>query len=598
MTVLAESVRASGPYQGNGATVVFAFDFVIPTQYDLYVERTNTTTGTIVPLTLGNDYSVTFSSGTGWATGTITLQDAPSASETITINSAVQYLQPTDFNYGGRLYPALVERALDRLTYLALQLRDSLSGALASAGTAVTHPIAFLQRVGFGASNTSGVPVEIVRDSASATDISTAGLLLRSGTGSPGGSLTLRASAGGSTEIRSHNGDINITAPGNDVLIQGEVPLTQTLLNAGVPQIRFVEPGAVPLTEGAVYWKDGSLNINSEVSGVVLQAGQELWLKVRNGSGSPISNGTPVVITGANSQHVVVGVASISTHSALDVVAVATQNIANNADGYATLFGLVRDINTSALTEGAAVYLGAAGALTNTPSSGKAVAIGVCVYKHASQGVIMVRINDATPYVPTTAIAAAGGVASLGPDGKIPAAQLPAIGASGSTGAFDTIQEFTSNAGVTVDGLKIKDGAPVLPCMRVYKNAQTPLTTTNTVQTSYTTGVDNTGMYTVANGRATIAVPGVYEVSWTVQCTDSPAAIVTGCYKNGSLALAGSLPGSTVQGAYQTSVGSGLVEMAAGDYLDIRAYYTSGTNVAVQPGAYTQFTVMLVSGIA
>ena len=69
-------------------------------------------------------------------------------------------------------------------------------------------------------------------------------------------------------------------------------------------------------------------------------------------------------------------------------IGVATMDIANNAFGIVTTFGEVNDIDTSALTLGAIVYLGANGLLTTTEPVAPTpkIVIGLCVRQHAQVG--------------------------------------------------------------------------------------------------------------------------------------------------------------------------------------------------------------------
>ena len=75
-----------------------------------------------------------------------------------------------------------------------------------------------------------------------------------------------------------------------------------------------------------------------------------------------------------------------------------TETVTGGNKGFCTTFGLVRNINTSNLTEGGAVWLSkdTAGAMTavrpEAPNNG--VFIGFCVRKHASTGVIFVNVQN------------------------------------------------------------------------------------------------------------------------------------------------------------------------------------------------------------
>jgi len=109
-----------------------------------------------------------------------------------------------------------------------------------------------------------------------------------------------------------------------------------------------------------------------------------------------VSNGKVVYISGSNGNNILVGLADKGTQSYVNsYVAVTTQDFTINEIGYATTFGLVQDINTSTLTEGAIVYLNTSGTLTSTkPTTGNIIIIGICARSHATQGKIFVSVKS------------------------------------------------------------------------------------------------------------------------------------------------------------------------------------------------------------
>lgn len=124
--------------------------------------------------------------------------------------------------------------------------------------------------------------------------------------------------------------------------------------------------------------------------------GQELVLYARNNSGVNILDGQCVYITGASGNKCTIALADSDNSTASHIIAVATQDINNNADGYVTLAGRVNDIDTSAFAEGAEVWLGdVPGSLVSTIPSGANVRarVGYIIRSHATQGALEVSIN-------------------------------------------------------------------------------------------------------------------------------------------------------------------------------------------------------------
>lgn len=152
--------------------------------------------------------------------------------------------------------------------------------------------------------------------------------------------------------------------------------------------------GATP-TEGQLSWnaEDKTLNLGL-AGGSILQLGEEELLYAVNLTGTPITNGQPVVISGSQGNRVVVSLAqATAVDSPYKIVAIATQAVANNGTGYFTRSGIVRDINTSAWAEGSVLYVsGVAGALTSIAPTKPAaqIPVGVVTRQHATVGTILV----------------------------------------------------------------------------------------------------------------------------------------------------------------------------------------------------------------
>lgn len=136
---------------------------------------------------------------------------------------------------------------------------------------------------------------------------------------------------------------------------------------------------------GHVHWNpdEGTLDIDQTPTSSI-QAGYELRINVRNNSGASIPNGRAVRVTG--------NVGNTPTIALDDgqggIRAVTTEDIANNANGAVTVFGLVRGLDTSMFAAGSTVYSSAVGVLTNTVS---ASTVGIVLDSHVNQGAVLAR---------------------------------------------------------------------------------------------------------------------------------------------------------------------------------------------------------------
>lgn len=172
--------------------------------------------------------------------------------------------------------------------------------------------------------------------------------------------------------------------------------LAEGFLQQGLDYLGFdTTPEGIPTAAGIVSWNEdeGTLDVQ-QPGGVTLQVGQELQIHVVNKSGVAIPNGGVVYLTGAQGNRPTVALAEADVLAHSHVVAVATQAIANNAEGYVTRLGLVRELNTSAWAEGAELFLSdTAGALTTTAPTSRTVRVGYVVRSHATVGSILVAIE-------------------------------------------------------------------------------------------------------------------------------------------------------------------------------------------------------------
>lgn len=126
MTIASETNRA-GPYSCNGATTVFPFGFKIYDESHIRVVLTNAS-GVEADLALGTDYTV---SGVGVGSGgSVTTSTAHDSGNMITLILDVPFTQNTDLENQGAYFAETIERALDLLTQMALQLKEKLGRAV------------------------------------------------------------------------------------------------------------------------------------------------------------------------------------------------------------------------------------------------------------------------------------------------------------------------------------------------------------------------------------------------------------------------------------------------------------------------------------
>lgn len=159
--------RKAGPYTGNNTDVQYTFGFKVFADSDLVVTRAVIATGTESTLVLTTDYSVTRNADQDVDPGGyITLTAALADTYTLTLTSAVPDTQPAVFTNLGGFFPAVLNNALDRLTILVQQVKETVGRALK---VAVSTP------AGFDATLPAPVPYAGIAFNADGTGFTTFG---------------------------------------------------------------------------------------------------------------------------------------------------------------------------------------------------------------------------------------------------------------------------------------------------------------------------------------------------------------------------------------------------------------------------------------
>ncbi len=160
---------------------------------------------------------------------------------------------------------------------------------------------------------------------------------------------------------------------------------------------------------GRLVWNDteGTLDLGLKGGNVTLQLGQEQHVRVVNKTGANLleANYQVVKISGAQGQRPKVGLAQANNDlNSADTVGLVTETILNNAEGFVTNSGIVRNINTTGSLQGETwadgdiLYVSGttAGAITNVKPQAPihTVIVGFVIYAHANQGKIYVKVDN------------------------------------------------------------------------------------------------------------------------------------------------------------------------------------------------------------
>ncbi len=149
-------------------------------------------------------------------------------------------------------------------------------------------------------------------------------------------------------------------------------------------------------TPGVFSWNEQD-RCPEYVTGVgnTIQIGQELWGNGVNKTGGTAADGKAVYASGVQGQRFTYDYADARDKVKSGFVGVVTASTDNNEEGPVTVFGLVRDIDTSSFSPGDKLYIAAdaTGDLTNTPPTAPdyVVQVAIVVTSSSTQGTIFVN---------------------------------------------------------------------------------------------------------------------------------------------------------------------------------------------------------------
>lgn len=182
---------------------------------------------------------------------------------------------------------------------------------------------------------------------------------------------------------------ITSAASGGDYVYQNTdfIQFNTNLLQAITPNV------------GQLNWNDtsGTLEFGLKGGNVVLEIGQEQVALVKHADNTGLDKGKAVYVVGSDGANKTVRYAQANTEATSSkTFGIMAESVTGGDKAFVATHGIVSDIDTSALTEGAAVWLSpsVAGGLTTTKPSAPnhLVLMGFCVRSHATVGKIFVHV--------------------------------------------------------------------------------------------------------------------------------------------------------------------------------------------------------------
>ncbi len=198
---------------------------------------------------------------------------------------------------------------------------------------------------------------------------------------------------------------VNVSAAGTAVVSQNQATIVSDLQQVQTIQaptwIQFNTTEVATPGVGRLHWNDtdGTLEFQMKGGQVTQQIGMEQVLRVTANDNGGLLEGKVVYAVGSDGVNLKVAYATASSETTSSkTLAVMTETVTAANKGFATTFGLVRGLNTSAMTEGAAVWLSPTGSgnmtTTRPVTPDHAVFIGYCLRASSQNGVVFVNIQN------------------------------------------------------------------------------------------------------------------------------------------------------------------------------------------------------------
>lgn len=202
--------------------------------------------------------------------------------------------------------------------------------------------------------------------------------------------------------LKANTADLGAVAFSNDYNDLDNKPTIPSIAGL-VPETRTITiNGTTQDLSANRTWSVGDMltsTYDTDVDGVVDSA-ERIQIVVRNSTGSTLTKGQIVYLSGATGNRPNAVLAQANTEATSSkTIGMVIANIANNADGQVAVNGTLHDLDTSAFTAGDTLWLSATtagGMVANTPPAepNHTVFIGYVARSHPSQGRIVLAIQN------------------------------------------------------------------------------------------------------------------------------------------------------------------------------------------------------------
>lgn len=160
-------------------------------------------------------------------------------------------------------------------------------------------------------------------------------------------------------------------------------------------------PTNAPTGAGSLVWNDtdGTLNLVLKGGQVISKIGETQHIRAYNNTGASIARGKVVYVSGAQGQRLTVALADADTELlSKDTIGITAESIADQAEGFVMIAGVINNMNTNGMADGATVFLSqtAGGYTTTAPADPAHLVILGFIVKGGSAGAgsIYVKVDN------------------------------------------------------------------------------------------------------------------------------------------------------------------------------------------------------------
>jgi len=206
----------------------------------------------------------------------------------------------------------------------------------------------------------------------------------------------------GSGDVVGPASSVNNTLPRfsgtSGKLLKGSTVTVTDAGNVALDSITLSLTSTIAISNGVMRYDPDETALAVGLGGITAEIPMQEFTRVYNDSGTTLTKGQPVYVSGSQGNRTAVKLADASTEAtSAGTIGLVAQTIAAGATGLVQRAGPMRNLNTASFTAGALLYLSeTAGQITQTPPAAPAHAVRIGWVERVSStvGIILIKIDN------------------------------------------------------------------------------------------------------------------------------------------------------------------------------------------------------------